>query len=219
MNLAAGDCKNRAVGDCKDRAAGDCKNLAVGDCKDRTAGDCKDLAVGEDRKPENVLSDNGVTFSGIKSPPGFTAAANDPEIVYSDIISLPHWEPLRHPRMSLYDRSAQFSPYKTLSGYEDMVNESARVTDHAPRLEEYELGLLDRKLHLISESLSHGECPLLTLTVFFPDEKKDGGRYEDITDTVKRIDESRRKIILAGSRSGDTKNLEIDFDRIVKIRI
>jgi hypothetical protein len=93
------------------------------------------------------------------------------------------------------------------------------VTDHAPRLEEYELGLLDRKLHLISESLSHGECPLLTLTVFFPDEKKDGGRYEDITDTVKRIDESRRKIILAGSRSGVTKNLEIDFDRIVKICI
>jgi DNA polymerase V len=226
-NRAAGDCKNRAVGDCKDRAAGDCKNRtagdcknrAVGGCKDRAAGDCKDLAVGEDREPENVLSDNGVTFSGIKSPPGFTAAANDPEIVYSDIISLPHWEPLRHPRMSLYDRSAQFSPYKTLSGYEDMVNESARVTDHAPRLEEYELGLLDQKLHLIRESLSRGERPLLTLTVFFPDEKKDGGRYEDITDTVKRIDESRRKIILAGSRSGDTKNLEIDFDRIVKIRI
>ena len=34
---------------------------------------------------------------------------------YDDIIALPHPEPRTHPRMSLHDRAAQFSPFAAIS--------------------------------------------------------------------------------------------------------
>ena len=47
---------------------------------------------------------------------------------YDDIIYLPHHISKRHPPMSLYARSAQFAPFAALTGYEDAVKETARVT-------------------------------------------------------------------------------------------
>ena len=52
-----------------------------------------------------------------------------PRELYADIIDLPHWQSPTRPHMSLYDRSAQFSSYKALSGYEDMVEDEARRLD------------------------------------------------------------------------------------------
>ena len=34
---------------------------------------------------------------------------------YDDIIALPHPEPRTHPRMTLHDRGAQFSPFAAIS--------------------------------------------------------------------------------------------------------
>ena len=48
---------------------------------------------------------------------------------YEDIITLPHYESKKHPRMSLEARSAQFAPFSALTGYEDAVKETARLTD------------------------------------------------------------------------------------------
>ena len=53
----------------------------------------------------------------------------DPEIVYADIFHLPHHVSDRHPRMSLHDRAAQFAPFAALTGYDEMVDEEARLTD------------------------------------------------------------------------------------------
>ena len=55
----------------------------------------------------------------------------DPRTVYTDIIDLLHHEPdpIKHPRMSLYNRAAQFEPFAALSGYDEMVAEETRVTD------------------------------------------------------------------------------------------
>lgn len=36
---------------------------------------------------------------------------------YDDIINLPHPTSVNHPRMSLYDRAAQFSPFAALDLY------------------------------------------------------------------------------------------------------
>ena len=36
---------------------------------------------------------------------------------YDDIIHLPHPDSPKHPRMSLYDRAAQFSPFAALTGH------------------------------------------------------------------------------------------------------
>ena len=47
---------------------------------------------------------------------------------YSDIINLPHYEP-KHPRMSRYQRAAQFAPFAALTGYEDEIKEVSRTTN------------------------------------------------------------------------------------------
>ena len=47
---------------------------------------------------------------------------------YDDILHLPHPTSARHPRMSMTDRAAQFSPFAALTGYGDAVREKARLT-------------------------------------------------------------------------------------------
>lgn len=147
---------------------------------------------------------------------GIQGKEPDARKVYADIIDMPHWQSPTRPRMSLYDRSAQFASYKALSGYEDMVAEEARLTDAWPQLEEYELEILNQKLTLISDVLDDGHHPVVTFTVFVPDERKEGGRYVEITDTVKRIDVTERKVILEGKRESGLRNF-IDFDSIVAV--
>lgn len=44
---------------------------------------------------------------------------------YEDIINLSHHVSERHPRMSMYNRAAQFSPFAALTGFEEAVKETA----------------------------------------------------------------------------------------------
>ena len=48
---------------------------------------------------------------------------------YDDIIDLPYPFPSRYPRMSMIDRGAQFSPFAALTGYDAVIQETARLTD------------------------------------------------------------------------------------------
>ena len=48
---------------------------------------------------------------------------------YDDKIYMQNPTPTCKPRMSLYERAAQFSPFAALTGYEDAVEETARLTD------------------------------------------------------------------------------------------
>ena len=48
---------------------------------------------------------------------------------YDDIINLPHPTSMRHPRMPLEDRAAQFAPFAALTGHEAAIKETARLTD------------------------------------------------------------------------------------------
>lgn len=137
---------------------------------------------------------------------------------YPDIFNLPHHQSPTRPHMSLYDRSAQFASYKALSGYEDMVAEEARETDAALELEEYELELLNQKLSLIADVIEDGTRPTLTFTVFVPDEKKSGGKYVELTDTVKRVDTVYRKLVLMRTEGRGNLNKTIDFDKIAGIK-
>jgi hypothetical protein len=45
---------------------------------------------------------------------------------YDDIINLPHYEPKYHPRMSMWNRAAQFAPFAALAGYEDAIKDTAQ---------------------------------------------------------------------------------------------
>ena len=45
---------------------------------------------------------------------------------YDDIINLPHYEPKHHPRMSMWNRAAQFAPFAALTGYGAAINDTAQ---------------------------------------------------------------------------------------------
>ena len=49
---------------------------------------------------------------------------------YDDIINLPHYEPKHHPRMSMWNRAAQFAPFAALTGYDDAIKESGRLVEN-----------------------------------------------------------------------------------------
>ena len=137
---------------------------------------------------------------------------------YPDIYNLPHWTSPTRPRMSLYDRSAQFASYKALSGYEDMVAEEARMTDSKPELEEYELEQLNQKLNLIADVIDDGTHPTVSITHFVPDERKAGGAIIETTDTIKRIDTVYRKVVLMSTTELAGINKTIDIDKILGIK-
>ena len=63
---------------------------------------------------------------------------------YDEIIHLPHPVSQTHPRMGRLERAAQFSPFAALTGYDDAVRETARLTDAQRELAEDEQALLER---------------------------------------------------------------------------
>ena len=110
---------------------------------------------------------------------------------YADIVNLPHHVSSKHPQMEMSKRAAQFAPFAALTGYGDAVAETARLTDERIEIDESLLESLDLTLQ---QALA--EESKVRLTYFVPDDKKAGGRYESITDCIKRTDMS--EIILAG---------------------
>ena len=91
---------------------------------------------------------------------------------YSDIIDLPHHQSEGRRHMSLYDRSAQFSPYAALVGYDEIIKETARLTDALKKLPEHIRDELDRKFMLLSAMIDEGYRPEVTVTYFIPDNLK-----------------------------------------------
>lgn len=113
---------------------------------------------------------------------------------YDDIINLPHHVSKTRPKMPLEQRSAQFAPFAALTGYEDEISETGRLTTNRIELNEEAKQLLDRTLQAIANKIS--TQPAVTITYFVPDTKKDGGRYLTTAGIIKKIDEYRQVIIL-----------------------
>ena len=114
---------------------------------------------------------------------------------YDDIINLPHHVSAVHPHMALADRAAQFSAFAALTGYDDAVRETGRLTDRRIELDEDAKELLDEKLRMLQEQIS--DCPETSITYFCPDDKKEGGCYVTVTGRVRKIDGYGGKIVLA----------------------
>ena len=83
---------------------------------------------------------------------------------YDDIINMPRHISKTRPQMSLYNRSAQFAPFAALTGYEERVKETARLTDTKIEIDDGLRNILNMKLNIISEHLK--EKPEITITYF-----------------------------------------------------
>lgn len=117
---------------------------------------------------------------------------------YDDIIALPHPEPRTHPRMSLHDRAAQFSPFAALTGHSAAIAETGRLTDSRITLDESEMARVDAALQRLQELLP--QEPMASITYFVPDERKAGGSYQTITGVVRRIDTVNSVLLLTDRR-------------------
>ena len=106
---------------------------------------------------------------------------------YEDILHMPRPVSQKHPPMAIHERSAQFSPFAALTGYDDAIIESRRLTDRQIELSEEEQHHLDEIQQKLLPLLP--QRPVVTVTYFVPDERKEGGHYETITKPLRHIDQ------------------------------
>ena len=128
---------------------------------------------------------------------------------YDDIINLPHPTSVKHPRMSIQNRAAIFSPFAALSGHAGAIAETARLTERRMELDEDTKAELDRRQAILLEHIR--EQPEITVTWFQPDELKEGGAYLTTTGKLKKIDPIERTLVLLGGiriQLEDVINLE-----------
>ena len=69
---------------------------------------------------------------------------------YDDIMDLPHHVSKTRPRMSRRDRAAQFAPFAALTGYEDVIDETARRAEEEVLREDTE-PFEDTERHTLEE--------------------------------------------------------------------
>ena len=124
---------------------------------------------------------------------------------YDDIINLsrPQYHDL--PPMSIHDRAAQFSPFAALVGYDAAVEETARLTDSRREMEEDEINELNRQLSELNKRLS--ERPMIRVTYFIRDRKKEGGRYASKVGNARTIDQAENRIIFTDGESVPVKDM------------
>lgn len=128
---------------------------------------------------------------------------------YKDMLHLPHPVSSTHPRMSLQDRAAQFSPFAALTGYDDALKETARLTDRFIELDEDRKQEIDRQIGYLQQHM--GEAVTVKITYFVPDARKDGGAYNTLEGCVQKIDENSRSLRIQGTEIPVERIYEIDF--------
>ena len=114
---------------------------------------------------------------------------------FDDILNMPYPNPqIEKDFPDKILRAAQFAPFAALTGHDEAVKETARLTDKKIELDEYAKDEVNRKLSYITEHIDDGQ--IFSITYFVPDGKKDGGRYDTVTDTVLKIKEYENILVM-----------------------
>ena len=113
---------------------------------------------------------------------------------YDDIINMERPISKKHAPMPLENRAAQFMPFAALTGYDDAVEETARLTSSKIELSEEKKAELDLALAAINTRIA--EKPCAQITYFVPDETKAGGAYVTITSNIRKADPVARVLVL-----------------------
>lgn len=112
--------------------------------------------------------------------------------------------------MTLHDRAAQFAPFAALTGHEEAIEETARLTDSEIVLDETAIAAINAKLYEISQRLS--EKPVVSITYFCPDTHKEGGAYLTDVGFIRKIDKEEKVLFM-------DSGIRIPMDRIVELYI
>lgn len=123
---------------------------------------------------------------------------------FSDIIHMERPQS-KHPKMSIYDRSAQFSPFAALTGHDNAIQETARLTEKRRILDKEQIQTLNNQLNFLISHLSNKFT--ITITYFQEDKLKDGGKYISQTSHIIKIDTFNRFLLLDTGEKIYFKNL------------
>ena len=127
---------------------------------------------------------------------------------YDDILNMPYPNPeIEKDFPDKILRSAQFAPFAALTGHDEAIEETARLTDSKVELDEYQKAELNDKIQIINNSDIDEE---VSITYFVPDKKKSGGAYITKRGIVLKVREYEKDIVM-----GD--GTEIPIDDIIEI--
>ena len=127
---------------------------------------------------------------------------------YEDMLYLEPPVSKIHRKMSISERAAQFMPFAALTGYEDLIRESSRITQRRIELSETEIDELKNNLEILHEH--EKEKPMIKVMYFLHDLKKNGGSYQTVEKHLHRIDDIEKKIIFKDRTT-------IQFDDIISV--
>lgn len=111
-----------------------------------------------------------------------------------ELLSMPRYRLRHHRPMPEMSRAAQFAPFAALTGFDDEIDETARLTDTQHELTEMQLDALNQALARLAEQ----KKPQIRVTYFQPDAKKAGGAYLTYTGTLRFLDEGELLLRFVG---------------------
>lgn len=117
----------------------------------------------------------------------------DIEHRYDDIINLQHFISKKYKHMSIMNRASQFAPFAALSGYGEQILDASIITEDKIILSEDMINGLNDKLNLINQNIK--ELPKVSIIYFVKYKNKDGGKYINIINNIKKIDTYNNEIM------------------------
>ena len=97
-----------------------------------------------------------------------------------------------------------------VNGYEDIINKSRPVNNRHKRMSNYERAAqFNNKFAILRRNIA-GQ-PVVTITYFVKDLRKDGGEYVTISGVIKKIDDYQKIIVMQD-------NIIISIDDIADIK-
>ena len=125
---------------------------------------------------------------------------------YDDIIKHERYMLKYHLPQPMMKRAAQFSPFAALTGFDEEIDEIARITDIQVNLSEDDAASLNQTLSYLLEH--QYEEISLKLTYFNPDSKKEGGSYISYKGIFKYFREDIRCLVFRDGKEISVNDIE-----------
>lgn len=135
--------------------------------------------------------------------------ASDPlpeNFPYRDIFYLKRPKSRRATHLSAESRAAQFMPFDALTGFDESIAETERITASRSSLDGYAVAELNERFNYLK--LHNFPKAKITVTVFVRDPKKEGGSYVNVEGIIRNIDEIERKVRLDDGRVFSLDDIE-----------
>ena len=111
---------------------------------------------------------------------------------YGDIIDLPYHGTTSRDPMDPIKRAAQFSPFAALTGHEEAIEETGRLTERFREPDEDVKAYLDRQIAQIMADPTRE----VEIRYFKPDSRKAGGAYVTKRGRVRKLDSISKDVIM-----------------------